>query len=66
MDKCGALVFSDWRQQRLNAYSGPAATGPAVAGLVLGTLIALAFFFWDRRLRQKADIAVPGSRFQRF
>ena len=65
-DKCGSLVFSDWRQRRLDASSGPEPTGPAVAGLLLGTLLALAFFLWDRRLRHKADTAVPGSRFQRF
>ncbi|KAK7479444.1 hypothetical protein BaRGS_00029260, partial [Batillaria attramentaria] len=65
-DFCGSLVFSRLRQKRLDAYSGPQPTGPAVAGLVLGSVIALGFFIWDRRLRQKADSAVPGNRFQRF
>ncbi|XP_076463414.1 uncharacterized protein LOC143295681 [Babylonia areolata] len=66
MDSCGLLVFSDWRRKQLQAYSGPEPTGPAIAGVVLGTMVALGFFLWDRRLQEKADIAVPGSRFQRF
>ncbi|KAL8619673.1 hypothetical protein ACOMHN_019728 [Nucella lapillus] len=65
-DNCGLLVFWDWRQKQLDGYTGPDAAGPTVAGLVLGILLALAFHFWDRRLQHKAEIAVPGSRFQRF
>ncbi|XP_070180952.1 uncharacterized protein [Littorina saxatilis] len=65
-DECGSPVFADWHEEQLRSFSHPKPTEAAIAGVVLGTVIALVFFLWDRRLQNKADLAVPGTRFQRF
>ncbi|XP_025103829.1 uncharacterized protein LOC112569939 [Pomacea canaliculata] len=65
-DMCGALVFSDWRQNYLDSYTGPQPASPAVIGLAVGTALATLFFTLDRSLRQRGQTTLPGSRFQRF